>query len=87
MKINVPVESKRILPPNLAEVCVLKDKGNNWTSQYLVFRVPGPHPVYLFVDGKSSTYLPESGWERHVNEYYDHVGTFKTNDMEVTFNA
>ena len=67
----------------MREVCVLKDKGG---IMYLVFYVPGPHPQYLFVCA-SNAYLYKDAWDRHVNEYYAHVGTFSQDKMEVTFNA
>lgn len=86
VKINITPNTKPIPAPSMREVCVLKHKGDKGTKAYLVFCVPGPHPQYLFV-GDFNTYLPADAWNRHVNEYYDHVGTFSQDKMEVTINA
>lgn len=86
VKIEIIKNTKPIPPPNVREVCVLKDKGGNNRRMYLVFYVPGPHPQYLFV-GESNAYLPKDSWDLYVNEYYAHVGTFSQDKMEVTFSA
>lgn len=86
VKVNITPTTKPIPAPGTREVCVLKHKGCNDKSVYLVFYVPGPHPQYLFVCD-SNAYLPKDAWDRHVNEHYDHVGTFSQDKMEVTFNA
>jgi len=74
----------KIPAPTSREVCVLRGKVDG--HEYLVYFVPGPHEQYLFVGGYNA-YLSKASWESHVNEYYDHVGTFKQDVMEVTFNA
>lgn len=86
VKLEIIPNTKPIPAPNVREVCVLKRKGDAGTGAYLVFYVPGPHPQYLFVCD-SNAYLPADAWNRHVNEYYDHVGTFSQDKMEVTINA
>lgn len=87
IKLEIIPKTKPTPAPKVREVCVLKDKvdkGGNRT--YLVFYVPGPHPQYLFVCD-SNAYLPKDEWDRHVNEYYDHVGTFSQDKMEVTLHV
>lgn len=86
VKLEIIQNTKPIPAPNVREVCVLKDKGGKGKIMYLVFYVPGPHPQYLFVCD-SNAYLPKDAWDRHVNEHYDHVGTFSQDKMEVTINA
>jgi hypothetical protein len=86
VKVNITPNTKPIPAPGMREVCVLKYKGYTGTNVYLVFYVPGPHPQYLFV-GDSNAFLRADAWDRHVNEYYDHVGTFSQDKMEVTINA
>jgi len=86
IKLEIIQNTKPIPAPNVREVCVLKDKGGKGKVMYLVFYVPGPHPQYLFVCDYNA-YLPKDAWDRHVNEHYDHVGTFSQDKMEVTINA
>ncbi len=86
VKVNIPPNTKPIPAPGVREVCVLKHKGGKCKSMYLVFYVPGPHPQYLFVCD-SNAYLPKDVWDFYVPRYYDHVGTFSQDAMEVTFNA
>ena len=86
IKLEIIQNTKPIPAPNEREVCVLKYKDGMVKRMYLVFYVPGPHPQYPFVCD-SNTYLTKDAWDRHVNEYYDHVGTFSQDKMEVTMNA
>lgn len=86
IKLEIIPNTKPIPAPNMREVCVLKNKVEKGNRTYLVFYVPGPHPQYLFVCD-SNAYLPKDAWDSHVNEYYDHVGTFSQDKMEVTINA
>lgn len=86
VKVNITPKTNPIPAPGMREVCVLKHKGGNSKSMYLVFYVPGPHPQYLFVCD-SNAYMEVDSWEPRVNQYYEHVGTFSQDAMEVTFNA
>ena len=86
VKVNITPNTKPIPAPGVREVCVLKDKGGKDKRTHLVFYVPGPHPQYLFVCD-SNAYLPEDAWDFYVTKYYDHVGTFSQDEMEVTFYA
>ena len=86
VKVNITQNTKPIPAPGMRDVCVLKHKSGNNKSMFLVFYVPGPHPQYLFVCD-SNAYLPKDAWASHVNEHYDHVGTFSQDKVEVTINA
>ena len=85
MKININKKVKRIAPPMMGEVCLLSPKTRP-TEIYMVFLVPGAHKQFLFICN-GNAYLPPEEWDGHVNEVYDHIGTFKQSDMEITINA